>query len=121
MIGNRTILQELKFPHPCCWVCGSCEVSFENSATSSSLYWPLDLRTIIIVMIIIVNNIIIIMIIIINTIIKITIISLLCSLTNDRILLLRENDKPEEMVGLLKRVEEYAVLVEEVCPIGGCL
>ena len=73
-------------------------------------------------MVIIVNNInIIIMIIIVNTIIKITIISLLCSLTNDRILLLRENDKPEEMVGLLKRVEEYAVLVEEVCPIGGCL
>ena len=80
MIGNRTILQELKFPHPCCWVCGSCEASFENSATSSSLYWPLDLRTdVIIIMIIIVNNIIIMIIII-----KIIIISLLCSLTNDR-------------------------------------
>ena len=74
------------------------------------------------IMIIIVNNIIIIMIIIINIIINITIISLLCSLTNDRtIKLLRENDKPEEMVGLLKRVEEDAVLVEEVCPIGGRL
>ena len=73
------------------------------------------------IMIIIVNNIIIIMIIIIN-IIKITIISLLCSLTNDRtIKLLRENDKPEEMMGLLERVEEYAVLVEEVCSIRGRL
>ena len=72
-------------------------------------------------MIIIVNNIII-MIIIINIIIKITIISLLCSLTNDRtIKLLRENDKPEEMMGLLERVEEYAVLVEEVCSIRGRL
>ena len=62
------------------------------------------------------------MIIIVSIMINIIIISLLCSLTNDRtIKLLRENDKPEEMMGLLERVEEYAVLVEEVCSIRGRL